>query len=309
MKKVLFATTALVASAGIAAADVKLSGWGEMGLVGGDSIETQFHGDIDVKFSLSGETDNGLTFGATIDLDEVKNGINADAGSQSIWIGGSWGKLTLGDTDGAMDWAMKEAAIGSSIDEAHEHAGYNGNAWGDGLYDKQVLRYDNSFGDIGIAVSAILDDKGTGTAFAPIGPFGDAVLGLGVKYSADLGGATLGFGLGYSSEGSGTINGTVYTASDIYGISVDVKTDGGIAAILNYSDFDGATHTGLAVGYTMDALTVGVNWGEYDDDVLGTMTGTGLTVNYDLGGGVKVLLGYGSDDIEDRWSLGLSMKF
>jgi len=300
MKKVLFATTALVASAGIAAADVKLSGWGEMGIIGGDNIETQFHGDIDVKFSLSGETDNGLTFGATIDLDEVGSGISHASGPQSIWIGGSWGKLTLGDTDGAMDWAMKEAIIGSSIIDNHEHAGYNSNAWGDVVYDRQVLRYDNSFGAFGVAASLIIDDTGDlGAHDAPAGVIGDTIVGLGVKYSTDLGGATLGFGLGYTSD----------SVVDLFGISVDVKTDGGISAIVNYSDLDGDTHTGLAVGYTMDALTIGVNWGQYDYSGGGTLAGTGLAVNYDLGGGVKVLFGYGTDDIEDTYSLGLSMKF
>jgi len=302
MKKVLFATTALVASAGIAAAEVKLSGWGEMGIIGGDNIETQFHGDIDVKFSLSGETDNGLTFGATIDLDEVGSGISHTGGPQSIWIGGSWGKLTLGDTDGAFDWAMKEAIIGSAIIDNHEHAGYNGNAGLDGLYDKQVLRYDNSFNGFGVAVSAMLDDTGSGvgaTPAVPIGPFGDAVLGLGVKYSTDLGGAALGVGVGYQTD----------SITDIMGISVDVKTDGGISAILNYSDLDnGDSHTGVAVGYSMDALTIGVNWGE--NDVGGVATaGTGLAVNYKLSKGVKILFGYGSDDIEDTYSLGLSMAF
>ena len=45
MKKVLFATTALVASAGFAAADVDLSGSAEIGVVGGDYLvndEVQF---------------------------------------------------------------------------------------------------------------------------------------------------------------------------------------------------------------------------------------------------------------------------
>lgn len=35
MKKVLFATTALVATAGVAAAEVSLSGYAEIGIVGG----------------------------------------------------------------------------------------------------------------------------------------------------------------------------------------------------------------------------------------------------------------------------------
>ena len=72
MKKVLLASTALVVTSSAAMAEVGLSGYAEMGIVGGGgAMETQFHHDLDVKFSLSGESDNGLSFGATIDLDEV----------------------------------------------------------------------------------------------------------------------------------------------------------------------------------------------------------------------------------------------
>ena len=71
MKKVLLGTTALVMTAGVAAADVTFSGYAEIGIFDNDSDDVQFHHDIDVKFSLSGESDNGLSFGATIDLDEV----------------------------------------------------------------------------------------------------------------------------------------------------------------------------------------------------------------------------------------------
>jgi len=303
MKKVLFATTALVASAGIAAADVTLSGFAEMGFAGGDAIETQFHSDFDVKFSLSGETDNGLSFGATIDLDEVSGGITAGGPTggaadttgtnsktpHSVWISGGWGKLTMGDTDGGFDWAMKEAIIGSSINDAHEHAGYNGNSGLDGNYGGQILRYDNSFGAFGVAASVATDDTGAG----------DATLGLGVKYSTDLGGASVGFGLGYQTD----------DIDSIVGVSVDVTTDSGISAIVNFSDLDSkGEHTGVAIGYSMDALKIGVNWGQ--TEVAGVTTdGIGLAVNYKLSDDVTVQLGYGSDDTEDSWSLGLAMKF
>ena len=71
MKKVLFATTTLVATTGFAAADVTLSGLAQMGIQGGENVDTTFVQDIDVTFTMSGETDNGLTFGAAIDLDSV----------------------------------------------------------------------------------------------------------------------------------------------------------------------------------------------------------------------------------------------
>ncbi|MFV2035452.1 MAG: porin, partial [Halocynthiibacter sp.] len=102
MKKFLFVTTALVATAGVAAAEVRLSGSAELGVYGGTGIETQFWSDLDVRFTLSGETDNGLTFGATIDLDEVGGGIPATTTqSQAVFLSGDFGTLTMGDTDGA----------------------------------------------------------------------------------------------------------------------------------------------------------------------------------------------------------------
>ncbi len=73
MKKLLLASTALVAMAGAAKAEVALSGFAEIGIFGsseGFRIGTggdEFHTDIDVTFSMTGETDTGLTFGASID--------------------------------------------------------------------------------------------------------------------------------------------------------------------------------------------------------------------------------------------------
>ena len=62
MKHILMATTALVTTAGIASADITLSGWAEMGMVGGNGGETEFHQDIDVTFKMSGETDGAPGF-------------------------------------------------------------------------------------------------------------------------------------------------------------------------------------------------------------------------------------------------------
>jgi len=313
MKKILLTTTAMVAFAGAASAEVSLSGWAEIGIIGGDgasaSGDTQFHNDIDVRFTLSGETDNGLTFGATIDLDEASAGMgtgyNNTGNKSAVFISGGFGTITMGDTDGALDWAMQETAIGGSLnDDETEHAGYNGNYAHDPLYGGQVLRYDNTFGDFGVALSVQIDDSGAS----------DDAWGLGVKYNAALGGVDLGLGLGYQSDGT----------NDIVGLSVDAKFGSGFRAILNYSDLDGKSYSGLAMdshvgiglGYTMDALAVSVNYGEYSgvaaaDD----RDGYALVVNYDLGGGAVVQFGYGSDRDrttavnEESWSMGLALSF
>lgn len=352
MKKLLFASTALVASTTFAMADVDLSGSAEMGIFGGEDsdgseIDTQFHTDIDVTFSLSGETDAGLTFGASVDLDEEigdNNAIDgggesgatrndADDGGATIFVSGSLGTLTMGDTDGAFDFALTEAIIGASLRDDNEHLGYNGNAGLDGTYDGQVARYDYSFGDFAVALSAEIDDDPD----EPLAEFddlevdadqiaaflstqgreisNDTVLGVGLRYNGEFGGLSFGAGLGYQRAGASTVE-SVETDSDgnitdiefndendadIIGVSLDVTMDNGIQAIINYSDLDGYdgndTHLGLAIGYEFGALLVAANYGEFElADDGGDDKGYSLIANYDLGGGAELQAGYGVND-------------
>jgi len=310
MKKVLYATTALVAFGGAAAAEVSLSGYAEMGIKGGSAGETQFHNDIDVKFSLSGESETGISFGATIDLDEVNssgevggttinnNGTPLDPtddypqasnfNRSSVWIEGDFGKLTLGDTDGGYDWAMQEIYMGSALTDDHStHGGAYLNSGADGTYDGQILRYENTFGDFGFAVSTEFDDSGTF----------DPVIGVGVKWSGDMGGVELGVGVGYQTVES----------TDITGISVSAAMAGGLDVRLNYSrDGSGADWMGVGVGYSAGDVLVQANYGEYEFGA----SGWGLVGNYDLGGGASVQAGFGdTDGGESTWSLGLGLSF
>jgi outer membrane protein OmpU len=313
MKKLLIASTALVATAGMAAADVSLSGYAEMGIKDNGS-DTVFHHDLDVKFSLSGETDGGLTFGATIDLDEVSGGISSENGPHSVWIKGGFGNLTMGDTDGALDWAMTETGMLTSIADDHtSHAGYNGNGAFDGSADGQVLRYDNTFGDFGVAVSyemgsdatsstsVYVFDTSTGLGVLKSSPASEDVLGLGVKYTADLGGTSIALGLGYQEAGD----------ADAIGISAKASISG-FDVVLNYTDMDlagvDASHIGIGLGYTVGDLALTANWGEYE--VAGVSAdGFGIAANYSLGGGATVMAGFGSSDAKDTFSLGLGLSF
>ena len=362
MKTVLFATTALVASTAFAAADVTLSGSGEMGIVGGDDLDAQFFTDIDVTFTMTGETDTGLVFGANIDLDEtdpactaeeldefgtnaITNCAESDAfnghrqNGESLFISGAFGTLTMGDTDGALDWALQEAIIGSAINDDHEHGGYNGNAALDGTYDGQVARYEYAFADFAIAASAEIDDDLGGDDGVDEG---DPVLGLGIRYATEFSGVGLAFGAGVQ-----TISGLEDLARSanpfddddnddddedggtIWGISADADLDTymqGLRVIGNYSDLDGFLgfddHWGLAVGYSFDAFTVAANYGRFGGDDVEN-DGWGLIANYDLGGGAElqaawaqsesefVDLDSGIDvvDQEDTYSLGIAMSF
>ena len=56
--------------------------------------------------------------------------ISNTSGEHSVWVNGSFGNITLGDTDGAFDWALSEVGALTAITDDHtSHAGYSGNSW------------------------------------------------------------------------------------------------------------------------------------------------------------------------------------
>ncbi|SFG87254.1 outer membrane protein OmpU [Palleronia marisminoris] len=337
MEKFLLASTALVASTTFAFAEVNVSGTAEMGVFGASSDifadedendgDLQFHTDVDVIFTMAGETDAGLAFGAEVDLDDVINinrddegdddgvifpatGDDSDDGGIVIFVDGAYGRLTMGDTDGGFDWALEEAIIGGSLRDDHEHAGYNGNAGLDGTYDGQIARYEYAFGDFGVAASAELDDDDDGDGDDPI-------LGLGARYNGEFAGVTFGAGLGYQTGADVADDGESADGS-IVGASLSAKMDNGIQGIINYSHYDDDLggdydHLGLAIGYEWDAFLIAANYGTFDYDDGEDEDGYGVVVNYDLGGGAQLQAGYGhSDDGDDdfsTYSFGIAMAF
>jgi outer membrane protein OmpU len=333
--RALFATTALVATAGVASADIALSGVAQMGIQGGSgNATTQFVQDIDVTFTMSGTADNGLTFGAAIDLDESAAGVGTNDAGVAIFISGDFGTLTLGDTDGALDWAMTEVNVaGASInDNETAHAGFSGNAYLDGHYDGQILRYDYSFGDFAVALSVEQDDNTTGLGAAPnaagnrIG-FGNYIVGtaavgnvaavtadpiwaIGGRYSGAFAGGTFGVGVGYQWTTDAFDNGAAGLVDvAVTGLSANVALDSGFSAAVNYAminvDITGVTatdgtHWGIGAAYTFDAITIAANYGQYDwesNAAAGDSNGYGLVAQYDFGGGLSAHLGYGWSDV------------
>jgi outer membrane protein OmpU len=228
MKHILMATTALVSAAGIASADVSLSGWAEMGMVGGNGGETEFHQDIDVTFKMSGETDGGLSFSAAVDLDENAAFATNTHGGSSINVSGGFGSLTLGDTDGALDWALTEGGNvkngGSLADNETAHAGYRG-AYLDGNEDGQILRYDNTMGSLAIAASIEMDEGGA-TSLSSAAAAASAAGTLTVRNT-------------FAPNAAGTVATAIATAT--------VATVGNVAALTESGD----SSTSLGAKYNM----------------------------------------------------------
>ena len=295
MKKLLIASTALVATAGMATADITLSGYAEIGMVDyGTAVGMEMHSDMDVTFKLSGASDNGLTFGASIDLDEVSNGIASTGGPHAVHVSGGFGTLTMGDTDGALDKANAEVASLTAIADDHTaHAGYNGGA---GLDSGDILRYDTTYNGFGISASLAQSDVAVA----------NDVIAYGI--TTTLG--TVALSAAYQDNNT----------QDITAVSAK-STVGGLGITANYSEASmndtskSYEHTGVGIAYTLNGVNLHANYGNYDFDNGTNADGYGLAANYGLGGGATVMVGYGNGTKQGAsadvttFSVGLGLSF
>ena len=163
--------------------------------------DSQFFTDLELRFTLSGVADNGLTFGATIDLDEANAPtaftktphVRAARQSSSPSAGAT---LTMGDTDGAYDARIGEVALagGSLADDETTHLGFDDQdgfgerfATGlDGRGDGQVARFDYTFSAFTARSRWSSRDNGADDS--------DDIYGIGFSYDAEMAGINLGLG-------------------------------------------------------------------------------------------------------------------
>ena len=279
MKKILLATTVLAASATVAAAEVTVSGNGYMG------IADQFTGDIALQsririaFTASGETDGGLAFSGSIRADNAAGGAAGTAGS--VFISGAFGKLSMGDVDGAATAAVGHVA----------GVGYTG------LGDLNESTYIAG----GTKESALYEySAGSLTFYASIGQTSAATTpwSVAVAYAAD--GYT--FALGYEDNDNGSdhiIAGASATMSNITLKAVYGTASGTI----------NGNQWGLSATYAQDAMAATVFY--TDDSEVGGVEAYGIGASYDLGGGATVKGGYVRNQTAstDGFDLGVTFSF
>ena len=324
MKKILLATTILAASAGFASAEVALSGSAYMGLMNdfGAGDDTIFVSQARVEFTLSGETDGGLAFGASFRTDNARNDVGIDVMGNayvksnsanngtagSVYISGAFGKLSMGDVDGAAVSAVPQVSyVGlTSLGSFNElwHIGTGGgsvtNGSGtSGTSDDPSLLYEYSAGDLSVYVSAT-NPSGSLDAY-----------GVGVKYA-----------MGNYSVGLAFEQGDLPTGPSVSQVTLGGSATFGAATIhagFVQTDFGGAADTAndyaLSIDYVVNAATVTAYY--TDREETGGRAAYGLGVAYDLGGGAKVMAGYVHLQEsttygylgDDAFDLGVSMSF
>ena len=272
MKKVLLTTTALVMTAGVAAADVSFSGSAKLTYGNWDGAAAESWGSTtDLGVSMSGEA-SGISYTASISIDETDD----DAGDGNTDIGGavtmSGSGLTLTyDADGEMD-------AGGSSDEsgdlqfAYAGGGISASYTEDTSAGKSEIAVGYTAGDLTVGYAT--NNSSSASALSASFTAGDLAISV---EGADTGAswdASAAYTMGASTVTVGTdesSNTYVKVATSLNDISLTAKA------------LDGDNE--LTVGYTMGDITLSY---AYDSGDAATLTGddaqTVMSIAYDLGG-------------------------
>ena len=266
MKKVLLATSALTLSAGFASADVSMSGSGGAGVFGANGADLSVYSGVDLGFALSGASDNGMTFSASLDM----------GGGQTL----DTGDFELDTQDMGTDDNVSVAIGVAGLTITLSQDGV------DDLYDDDIA------GDIGI--SGAMGDL----TYSIVTGLEDAdPTSLSIGYSA---GAISG-SVATSDEGDASTVTVSYAMGDIT-ISAESDTDRAGAdtssVTVTYAMADGMSVSlensedvnTLGVSYSSGAVSVAVEADDAADE------SWEATMAYDLGGGATFNLGTNDDE-------------
>lgn len=265
MKKVLLASSILALTAGAASAEIALSGSARMGLVY-DSIsgDTVFSSRVRVVFTMTGETDGGLSFGASVRADQSGQG-GTNNGDSTVFISGAFGKLTMGDVSGAADALVGQTSgVGYGPYDGLQEIGFIGT-------DKTAVYYEYSNGALTFGAGA----GQTSTA--------SQELNVAVKYSAGGYSAALGYEQSNPSGAGATVSLISASGSATFGAAT-------VKARVSDSDVAGAdTAFSLSLDYAMGPTTLTAFYTDFGNTGASTDTQhVGIGAVYDLGGGAKL---------------------
>lgn len=322
MKKLMLATTVLVGTAGFAAADVTLSGDARMGIAN-DGTDTTFNSRARVAFGLAGETDGGLSFGASFRADNAVDAAGGNAGS--VFISGAFGKISMGDVDSA-----DKAAVGQISGVGMT-----------GLGDSNEVEYSadglSLFGLVGvgglhpaIAVSSKVlytFSADAFTAHASLSQVDDNVDSFAIGGSYSAGDLTLAAGYGKTNVGGHGEDADVTDISASAAYAMGATSLKGIyqhkSLDVNGGELGHADSYGVSVDHTIDSLTLtafaiqsNING---DGEDLGTLHRYGVGAAYSLGGGASIVGGVVRADSADwlnseidattKYDLGVTFSF
>jgi outer membrane protein OmpU len=295
MKKVLLTTTALVMTAGVAAAEVSFSGTAGIAFIddNGASVATRdgmfVESYYDMDVAVSGTADNGLTMSAGFDMgagskidyddDDVVELQGVDVGDADVAVSMSGWTLTV-DQDGI-----------------------------DNLFDddqQEDMSIAGSVGDLSVAYAADLEND---TSSYKLGyTMGDLKLGLTGTDNDDAGGDATGFSASYAMGGltlSVAVSDESVDTEDDASVGFTYKMDAitlGYTTIRPGKDADFGDEWDAKVSYSAGAMSASIAIDEADAST--------LIAEYDLGGATAFAAMHDkAGEANDLTAFGINFKF
>ena len=253
MKKILLSSAAIVAFAGVAAADVSWTGSATLGY--NDEVKGGVYADSDIDVKLSQELNNGWTAAASFgfeleklqgdkapDVDDtLLTGFKADQ-NWVVSLSNDSYSLTYGDTE----FAAKEFWSGTPNMQNDNFSEQDG---------EEVLKVKGMFGGVEAAVSSNIDDE--------TGDFDQVQFGAKATFgSVDVIAV-------YQDDTKGADVGDDFKPASAFGIAVSTTVAGADVKVAHADD--GETSTGISVSYPVGdvALTAFYTSEEDGDDNYG----------------------------------------
>jgi len=300
MKKVLLATTALVAFAGAASADVNLSGSARFGLQWRDNAvapapSTTLEKRVTLNIDMTTETDSGLELGARIRLRNNETNLT-DVNGAVVYLKSGGLKLSVGNVCGALE-CMPGAYAGT--------IGLNGNGFSnvvmntaDKGYWNWVAYSSSGPGFNGVEVEYSAGDFSGMLTYAALND---------VTTNPNVIGAHVAYTFGDWTVALGVQDGDTIPALDKTVLTVGGKL-GDFGVGLAYADNDGVNKYTVNGSYSFGATTVAAYVSD-DSSVAATDNPWGLGVSYDLGG-ASLVAGYSNSEVGvKRATAGIKFKF
>lgn len=260
MKKVLFATTALIATGTVAAADITLSGYGRFGLRYTDVAgvtDTNLENRVNIDIKGSGETDGGLSFGGKI---RMRGNGGAVATLNGVQVHIATGGLTVyaGNIPGALD---SMAGVYAPM------VGYTGGTFSYLVTNGDTLAYSSQgAGANGVQANYSMGGLTVMAAYAE---------------GADDSQLVAQYSMGDFTIAAGAQFGDV-AADDVMAVTAGYSS-GPLSVTLGYGDNNGTELTVLTVGYDISSAT-NANVYVADTNAAGSTTGYGIGFTHNIGG-------------------------
>jgi len=335
MTRILLLTTALIASAATAQAEVTLSGDARMGVIkpfpalgSGESTSIEFTSRARVKVDMTSETDGGLSFGGSFRINEAGDAATGHAGE--VFISGEWGTLSMGDVDGAALSAIDHVSyVGLTDLESLNELRYIANGFED--TDPSVL-YKYNRGEWTFYASVVNPGTVTETTVDTVDPNigyvftsapGVHAYSVAARYETERFAVAFGYEknhVDYSSYDAGSVVDQQNLMLGVEGKFNDLTLkaivghfEGSDVAFINdvsvlVPNISG-TQYAVSADYVINDLTLTAFYA--DDSRYDGTKAYGVGAEYDLGGDASVKGGYVKDkaDGASSFDLGISMSF